>query len=419
MVVIIKPRHFKSLLRLERATGKRSSSATSNGFADAESFRSDQLLDAAQQVSYLDYRQAVEVLRLVEGGTQGGEAMIRSANPLIRRCLRLAADRQRLEVVLDGLERDEYGARQELLALLGADTPPHPYMTVEPEPDLLAATGSSLEPQTVSEGAERARTGAERNHDPPCLAIWLLGGFKVTAQGHVVVGQESDKGSTVFRFLATLAPPGAHKEQLAAKFWPEADTRTARRNLHQAIYSIRRMLGRFGAESELVFANDHYKLGGSPRPWRDVDELTKWVETARSARRAGDDSASITAFRRADLVYTGEFLADYPYDEWAVGQREHFRTLHREAGAALLASRSAEDDHCSVLQLATRLLTFDPCDEDACRHLMKAHFALGQAHLATMAFIALSEHLDQVLELQPSQQTIDLARTLIGRGSFS
>lgn len=419
MVVSIKPRHFKSLLRTDWIMGMRYGSAPPDKSAGVGSLPSEQLHHAARRIDSLDYQEAADMLRFVEGTTSGNEATIRSARQLIKRCLRLAADRRRLEMVLDGLEHDENRIRQELLALLGADARTELHMAVKSEPEQLGTTSASLEPQMALERTERAQTEPDPNEDSPRLAIWLLGGFKVAAQGHVVVGQESDKGSTIFRFLATLAPPGAHKEQLAARFWPEADTRTARRNLHQAIYSIRRTLGRFGAESELVFANDHYKLGGNPRPWRDVDELTRWVEAARIARQAGDDSASRSAFQRADLVYAGEFLADYPYDEWAIGQREHFRALHREAGAALLCSHSAEDDHCSVLQLATRLLVLDPCDEDACRHLMSAHFALGQAHLAAMAFVALSEHLDQVHQLGPAQQTVDLAHSLIGRGSSS
>ena len=172
------------------------------------------------------------------------------------------------------------------------------------------------------------------------------------------------------------------------------------------------MLARYGAESELIFANDHYRLGASLRPWRDVDELTRWISTVRTARRAGDHSTAMAACQQADFVYGGEFLADYPYDQWATGQREHYRVLHREAAAALLSYHAAVDDHCSILQLATRLLALDPCDEDACRHLMRAHFALGQAHLAAMAFVGLTDQLQQLYELEPSQQTVDLARSL-------
>ena len=143
-------------------------------------------------------------------------------------------------------------------------------------------------------------------------------------------------------------------------------------------------------------------------PWRDADELTKWVDVGRAARQVDDRSDAVAAFARADLAYDGKFLADHPFDEWAAPTREHFRVLHREAATALLGHHLGAKDYCALLQLSSRLLSFDPADEDACRYLMMARVALGQPHLASMAFAQIVETVRDRYGVHPAPDTVAL-----------
>lgn len=298
---------------------------------------------------------------------------------------RIVRQREHLEAMLRELEEDESAIKHELSRLSSGDR------------DI---------------GSQRI----DGSTCPPCevdgLSIWMFGGFKVEVRGAILIGDGTDRPSPVFRYLAAAGPTGVHKERLATQFWPDADPKTARRNLHQAIYNIRRQFGEYGAEGELMLNGDRYVLGVEGVVWRDIDEMEHLVDAARVARHDGNETASIDLYRRADAVYGGEFLSDYPYDEWAFADRERFRTLHREAAAAVLAHGREAGDQCTVLQLASRLLMLDPCDEDACRHLMRAHLALDQPHLAVMAFAALTEQLRRVHGVDPLPETSALAAEL-------
>ena len=308
---------------------------------------------------------------------------------LIDHCRRLADHRRRLESLLAELAQDETLLQNELDAALG--TSPTPVGASSP-------MGSPHSPDI-----------AAQDHD---VAIWLLGGFRLVIRGTPVIG-DGTRSTPVLRFIVACGRSGVHKERLADQFWPGAEPRAARRNLHQAIYTTRRFLQRFQVEDLLTFASDRYALGAGSSVWRDVDELEHWVAVGRQARRDSDTSTATDAFRRADLAYGGDYLADHPFDDWAIGTRERYRALHREAVAAIMAHATDQDDHVSVIQAASRLLTFDPCDEDACRHLMQAHYALGQTQLSTMALDQLTEHLRGDLDRDPTAETLELHRRLI------
>ncbi len=319
---------------------------------------------------------------------------------LVDRCRRLSDDRQRLLHVTDDLEDDERIARDQLVGLLDDQSSGEIVRRLTPTP----AGPDTIGPTTSADDPD-GRTATPR------LAIWVLGGFRLAVGEQVVVGGPDDRSTPVLRYLACCQGAGAHKEQLADRFWPDAMPRAARRNVHQSIYTIRQLLGSHGAEAELVFANDHYRLGRS-QVWRDIDELAWHVEQGRRLRGTGDDQLALRHFREADLLYTGELLADHPYDEWAYSMREHHRVLHREAAAALLDLHGAASDHLSIIHLARRLLELDPADEDACRRLMDAHITSGQHHLAALAFTNLVDYLRDNHGLEPSPETVLAAAPL-------
>lgn len=358
---------------------------------------SDAALQAVTQAANASrYDDVVRALRQCPGDLPLGQAEIDEALHLADRCRRLSADRQRLQHVTNDLEHDERAARDQLFALLGDRAP--------------GCTGARSGPAT---------TGPEPETDAPLwptgiprLALWILGGFRLAVDGQVIVGGDEDRSTPVLRYLACAEGVGVHKEQLADRFWPEATARVARRNLHQSIYTIRRQLGSHGAEDELVFANDHYRLGRG-EVWRDIDDLARHLEQGRRLRSTGKDQPALDHLRQADLLYGGEFLADHPYDEWAYSMREHYRMLHREAAALLLDLYAERSDHLSIMHLTRRLLDLDPADEDACRRLMEAHVTCGQHHLAVMTFSNLVEYLRDSHGLEPAQQTIDAGRSLM------
>ncbi len=368
----------------------------------------DRLTRVAALLGDRKYELAARTLLAIRSRAKSDHSAYDHAASLASRCQRLATDRGRLQRVIDDLQDDEETMRSEIASMLGLSLHygPGPSSSATiPEP-------TTTEPTTPEPTIpEPPPVMAVDRPVKPGLSIWLLGSFRLAFQGDLLVGANAGRSSAVLRYLAALPAGGVHKEQLADRFWPDADPRTGRRNVHQAVYTIRRVLARGGAEDELVFANDHYALGHADR-WRDVDELSNWLDAGRRARSMNDPATALAAHRRAYVIYDGEFLAEHPYDEWAEGARQHYRALQREAAATLLDHHRRSGDPCGRLEVANRLLSLDATDEDACRHLMAAHAELGQPHLAEMAFKRLGDVLQSDLGTMPTDETVTLAQAL-------
>ncbi len=334
------------------------------------------------EVSNRRYDAASQVLAELVRSRQMTESSASRCRDLLRQAARLVDDQERLIEVMAGLALDEEQTRSEIRSLA------------------VTAVAESPAP------ADGSDAGAE-----PYLRIWLLGSCRFGYEGERLDGGNGDQAAAVLRYLAAQPPCGVHKDQLAAMFWPESDERSARRSLHQVVYNIRRRMQTIGAEGQLEFSNDRYRLGAVDRR-RDVDELDQAMAAARIARDEGDTERLVAACEQVNALYEGDFLADHPYDEWAESPRRHYRMLFREAIGVLIRHWTDNDRLCRTVELAERLLGFDPADEDAARHLMEAQARLGHPQLASAALADLTASLGE-LGLSPSAETTALARRIL------
>jgi len=75
------------------------------------------------------------------------------------------------------------------------------------------------------------------------LSLSVLGPFQAALYGQPITNFESDKVRALLAYLALLAGRPHRRETLAGLFWPERPESSARRNLNQALYNLRRALG--------------------------------------------------------------------------------------------------------------------------------------------------------------------------------
>ena len=83
---------------------------------------------------------------------------------------------------------------------------------------------------------------SESEQDPPGLSVRCLGGLEVRRSGIVVdLADLRPRARAVLALIAAAGRP-VHWEVLAASLWPDADPEAARRNVHVAVSSLRRVL---------------------------------------------------------------------------------------------------------------------------------------------------------------------------------
>ena len=82
----------------------------------------------------------------------------------------------------------------------------------------------------------------------PRLSLSLLGPFQATLDGEPVAGFESDRVRALLAYLAVEPDRPQRRETLIGLLWPERTERSARQNLSQALFNLRRVIGDRDAE---------------------------------------------------------------------------------------------------------------------------------------------------------------------------
>jgi DNA-binding SARP family transcriptional activator len=144
-------------------------------------------------------------------------------------------------------------------------------------------------------------------------------------------------------------------------------------NVRQAVHTLRDRLEprrRKHQPARFVIA----RIGGyeldTTMVWIDADEFDANVRRGLDALASADHVAAEPALERATQLYTGEFLADEPYAEWPLLERERLRSLAAKALRGLSSIRLARGDIDGTIECLQRLAELEPLDLEVQKELL-------------------------------------------------
>lgn len=250
---------------------------------------------------------------------------------------------------------------------------------------------------------------------PADVAAYYLGPFHLLVRGQPVDLPADAKGVRVLKYLLAASGRSVPKDVLVDLFWPDADAETGQRNLHQALYSVRKTLRSGDNDVEIVaFDNGGYRVNRDLGVWSDVEEFETQAALGRRVSAAGRRGEALACFLSAERLYAGDYLEDSPYEEWLLGERERLRLLYVDVADSLSGLRFEAGDLHGALEVSQRLLQREPCDETAHRRVMSCYAALGQRHLVVRQYRSCVENLKTAYGLEPSAETVAHLSDLIG-----
>jgi DNA-binding SARP family transcriptional activator/Tfp pilus assembly protein PilF len=218
---------------------------------------------------------------------------------------------------------------------------------------------------------------------PTPLALQTLGGFRVLRHGQPVPADEwkSKKARDLLKILAARRGNPVTREQLIEALWPDEDpTRTGNR-LSVALSTLRSVL-----DPARSLAQDHFVVAvdGAIRLSLDAVELDveSFLETAESglrARRSGLQEEALPLLELAEAAYSGDFLEEDRYEDWAEPLRNEARAVYVDILRALAETTGAA-------KYFLRIIERDPYDEPAHLGLVAALQAAGSHGEARRAY---------------------------------
>ena len=239
-------------------------------------------------------------------------------------------------------------------------------------------------------GVARGKKAAAQH---AAIRIVLLGTPRLELADQTTIALERRMAA----LLAKLAVDGpTPRAQAAAMLWPDADDKSARNNLRQRLFRLRR-----DAQRDVVVPDITLALADGIE--HDLSEL--------HGRLSDDPEAA-----------GGELLGTLSFDDcndladWVTVAREQWAVARRNALAGIASRLESEGQIAHALRYAERLVADDPLLEHAHRRVMRLHYLRGDRAGALTAFERCTDVLSRELDAKPGKETLELAHVIENSG---
>ena len=234
----------------------------------------------------------------------------------------------------------------------------------------------------------------------PRLLVRSLGRFEVLRDGQTVpaTAWQSKKARDLLKVLLARRGRPVAREVLMDVLWPdEAPARLGNR-LSAALSVVRGVL-----DPDHSLPAEHYVTADASALRLDLANLDVDVETfladADTGRRlleAGRIDEAIELLSHAEASYTGDFLEEDPYEDWAVPLREEARAGYIRLVSTLAQDANQRGDPNSAIRWFLRLLERDPYDEGAHLRLVSALEKAGRHGEARRRFRLYVDRMEEI-----------------------
>lgn len=246
------------------------------------------------------------------------------------------------------------------------------------------------------------------------LQISLFGHVSVVhpqADGPLKLSR-STQGFFAYLLLQQTAVP---RDVLMDVFWQDHAPDRARSSLTTALWRLRHLLEPEGVTHGTYIVTGH--MGEVGFNWDsghflDTESFEQHIYPLLRKPIADLAGRDIEAIEQILKLYTGDLLEGM-YDDWALRERERFRSLHLNCLTRLMECYVSRKNYERSIALAREILRRDPVREEIHRALMRIYFECGQRTLAVRQYIQCRDLLSEELGVLPLEETTSLFQQVI------
>ncbi|MEV5603967.1 AAA family ATPase [Streptomyces sp. NPDC052299] len=254
-------------------------------------------------------------------------------------------------------------------------------------------------------------TAPSTNPAPPLVRIRLFGGFRVTRDGGPALAERWPRqtAQSLVKLLAVVPGHRLHREQVIDVCWPDTDPQAAQGSLRVALHAARRAL-----EPELASrATSSYLASEGGLLY--LDPVRVRIDADRAEERAHTALATggVAELRQALDRFSGEFLPEDRYADWAEGRRSQLAELKERLLLALAGAQLEAGAAQEAVTVAELVLGSSPAEELAHRLLIDAYTRLGLRRRAVRQYHVCRAALDAELGVRPGPETERLHRAAL------
>ena len=249
------------------------------------------------------------------------------------------------------------------------------------------------------------------------LTVKMLGGLKVSLNGHRVRIDLGVSGRLLAAYLFQFCERVHRRDRLARLFWADLDGEHSRAALNTALWRLRKLLALEQASNDganLYSSGQEIVLESAP--WLSVD-THQFDLAARNALRTGEVSKECLAaqyFEDAADAYSGAFL-DGEDMEWIIVEREKLHSTYVRCLTELVRRYAILEQYELAISAARRILAVDPFRESMQRRLIVLLTLNGQRVQAIVELRRWKAALRDEIGIDPMPETCALERAIASR----
>lgn len=252
------------------------------------------------------------------------------------------------------------------------------------------------------------------------LRVQALGAFRVW-RGSVEIEPRDwrrDKARQLFQlFLAQRGHP-LQRDEIVDRLWPSLTPEAAMRDFKVALNALNKVLEPARpADAPFAFIvreGAAYFLRPEADLWLDAAQFEQAAETGLRLSDAGLPSSNeaMARLQMAVKLYSGDFMLDALYEDWASEERERLLALYLRAANKLAEAHIDRRQFDEGLSICQAILARDSCWENAYRLIMIAYARQGNRPQALRAYQRCVNTLRDELDIAPSAATVALHEQL-------
>lgn len=245
------------------------------------------------------------------------------------------------------------------------------------------------------------------------LTISLFGGLQVLPPGEQTPLRLA-RGNQVLLAYLLLHPHPVSRDVLMDQFWMEAPPERARGNLNAALYRLRRQLetGPVQPGSYLLSSRSgEVGFNWESAHWLDSAAFTGQVRPLLRKSPQELTAADVHLLESALTLYRGDLLAGL-YEEWALREQEHYRSLYLACLHRLVDYYAGRGAYDQAILYAQEMLHKEPLHEESLRDLMRLYASSGQPNQALARYESYCALSQQELDQPPLPETVALAAAI-------
>ncbi|MEA2424617.1 MAG: hypothetical protein QOH13_1027 [Thermoleophilaceae bacterium] len=225
-----------------------------------------------------------------------------------------------------------------------------------------------------------------RRSDPhwlsgPELRITAFGRTRVdTPEGPLRGEWLQQRPGQLLKYLVCERNRVVPADVIAETLWPGTG-RQGLGNVRYSMHALREHLEphrpRGGRSAFVVTVQGGYAL--DRRHVRvDADDFDEAISQGLEGASRGDDDFAVERLRDALTLYRGDFLADEPYADWALDERDRLHNLAGRAIRALTKIMLGRHDLDAAAEYLEQLAELEPLDAETHRDLLAVWLAQGR-----------------------------------------